>query len=243
MSRRLPQVPHSTYAERPAYPVDRKCVLCPLHATVVRNVCIGGFHVALSREPGPNTPAVVVLGQNPGYNEDLEALPFIGDSGHVLHNAYLGACAPAFNDLASIYVSNVVQCSTPSNTLPNWRSSIGPCFAAHTLPLLQSIVCSHLTIFALGAPAADATLRLLTGTKKKIAQESAFKLNATLVESPLLGRPFTFVATYHPAYFLRFPNVLHEIKHHINQLHMHLLGLTPVVSRPHVVEPFAPPRE
>jgi uracil-DNA glycosylase family 4 len=59
------------------------CTLCPLH-TEARSVGIPSLHLTGSPSPQRGTPAFFILAQNPGYHEDIAALPFVGLSGAFL---------------------------------------------------------------------------------------------------------------------------------------------------------------
>lgn len=84
---------------------NANCTECPLHAQA-RTVCING--------DGPKNADILVVGQNPGQQEDLKGRPFIGKSGHVIKTQI----AKAELDNLRVRYTNVVRCVTPGNREP-----------------------------------------------------------------------------------------------------------------------------
>jgi len=78
-----------------------KCGLCETRTNVVPG-------------EGSYDPEVVIIGENPGVNEDQQAKPFIGASGKALDKVL------DHIDLKreDIYITNIVKCKTPSNRDP-----------------------------------------------------------------------------------------------------------------------------
>lgn len=104
-------------------------------------------------------PALLVVGQNPGFHEDTRGVPFIGKSGELLQGPYLsGVSLPS---LCSIFVTNTARCyhrdgDGPSNA--HYRAC-RPYLFDDIHALLPH--CSRLFILTLGAPAATHTYALL----------------------------------------------------------------------------------
>jgi uracil-DNA glycosylase family 4 len=202
---------------------------------------------------------VVCVGQNPGYFEDVEGLPFIGKSGDLLHNGFL---KPArIHELATIYITNAVRCATPANAKPPAKS-LSTCFPLYTEPDLSaiSLTCSCLYVLCLGAPASEAVFKQLF--KMKVSQKDAFSYNGREFtwERPVVvctevdhqestvsfehatsPTPVTIFSTFHPAFVMRVPNASHDVSLHMSALSRHLRGEAPVVTSPTVIETFAPP--
>lgn len=89
-------------------PRDPSCTSCSLYQEA-RTVCCWGD------QRGSQAPArrVMIVGQNPGAQEDVRGVPFIGPSGEKLKDA-LDAVG-----LTDYYVTNIVKCfsnNTPSST-------------------------------------------------------------------------------------------------------------------------------
>jgi len=84
---------------------DPFCRLCELGGTA-RRTCIPttGYSCVW---PQSHLQALLVVGKAPGGAEDKIGLNFVGDSGHVLQNVYLGREVPRSAD---IYFTNAVRC-------------------------------------------------------------------------------------------------------------------------------------
>jgi len=241
------------------HPHQRGCTLCSLHSSVNKTVCVPTARCTYSLPPSTDTPAVVCIGQNPGYFEDMEGLPFIGKSGDLLHNGYLKPSR--IHELATIYITNAVRCSTPANANPSAKS-LKACFPAYTIPDLTAIAAAHssLYVLCLGAPASSAIFKHLFSLK--VGQKDAFTYNGRTLpwERPILKctavdhangsiamehantpTPITTFSTFHPAFILRVPNAIHEVALHMNALSRHLQGKAPVVTTPNIVASFARP--
>ncbi len=80
----------------------RKCGLCETRHNVVFGV-------------GPQNARVMLVGEGPGENEDLQGEPFVGRGGQLL-DKYLAAV-----DLSretNVYIANIVKCRPPKNRDP-----------------------------------------------------------------------------------------------------------------------------
>ncbi len=80
------------------------CTLCPLHKGRTR---------AVPGEGHPETE-VVFVGEGPGYNEDKEGRPFVGQAGGLL-NELLKAIGWRREE---VFITNVVKCRPPGNRDP-----------------------------------------------------------------------------------------------------------------------------
>lgn len=135
---------------------------------------------------GAGNPAsgILLVGEGPGANEDLQGLPFVGRAGELL-DRILAAISLNRN---SVYIANVVKCRPPGNRTPT-PDEVEMCF-----PILerQIEVMKPGVIVALGASAASALL----GSRQGIGV-----LRGTMHrhgEVPV-------IVTYHPAALLRSP--------------------------------------
>jgi uracil-DNA glycosylase family 4 len=153
----------------------RQCTRCPLAAGRT-NVVVG--------EGDPHA-GLLVVGEGPGRDEDLQGRPFVGRSGQLLDRLLAEEAGLA---RAEVYIANVVKCRPPNNRDP------APEEIAACRPYLEQQV-------RLIAPAVVLTLgnfstRLLLDTKDPISR--------------LRGRAFPYgpagavlVPTFHPAAALR----------------------------------------
>jgi DNA polymerase len=156
------------------------CRRCPLHARATQAVC--GY--------GPAGAAVMLVGEQPGDEEDLKGRPFVGPAGKVLDRALAAAELPR----AEVYLTNAVK---HFKWEPRGKRRLHRTPAQREVDACAEWLEEELSrvaprvIVALGATAAYA----LTGRKQKI--------------SALRGDPYThpsgaaLFVTYHPSAILR----------------------------------------
>lgn len=155
------------------YAPYKSCTLCPLSA--------GRTNVVFGR--GNPDASLLLLGEGPGRDEDLQGLPFVGRSGKLLSKTLESL---GINE-NSIYITNIVKCRPPNNRapLPNEVAACTKILLDKQLKIIRpTIICT------LGASA----LKALIETQKGIT-----KIRGTL-------QPYkdSFIfPTYHPAYILR----------------------------------------
>lgn len=73
------------------------CVACPLHLRAC-TVCVPG--------EGPEQADLMIVGMNPGAQEDLRGRPFVGEAGKVLDDCLAGAGITR----SQVFVTNAVKC-------------------------------------------------------------------------------------------------------------------------------------
>lgn len=134
---------------------------------------------------GSETADIVFVGEGPGYHEDQQAEPFVGDAGALLDRIVTNVLRLGRD---SVYICNVVKCRPPRNRDPE-PDEIEACspFLWQQLDRIQPVI-----VITLGRFATQCLLK----TEQPIGR--------------LRGRahPFrdaTVVPTYHPAYLLRNP--------------------------------------
>ena len=159
-----------------------KCACCPF-AKSRQHVVFG------QGEPGPK---LVVVGEAPGSEEDLQGKPFVGKSGQLL-TAMLDALNIVRGEGAAIL--NVLKCRPPLNRDPH-PDEVACCahYLRRQLELLNPEV-----IFVSGRYAAQTLLGLQPGA-------SLGRLRGKVHEVDVAGRRVKAVATYHPSYLLRSPD-------------------------------------
>ncbi|MCX8180834.1 MAG: type-4 uracil-DNA glycosylase [Thermofilaceae archaeon] len=81
------------------------CTKCQLHKTRTNAV------------PGEGNPCarVMLIGEAPGYNEDIQGRPFVGSAGNLLNQML----KIANMSREEVFITNVVKCRPPSNRDPN----------------------------------------------------------------------------------------------------------------------------
>ncbi|MBI4362157.1 MAG: uracil-DNA glycosylase [Euryarchaeota archaeon] len=80
------------------------CTRCPLHRGRTR-VVFG---------EGPPDAKVMFVGEGPGYQEDRQGRPFVGDAGKILTQLIEAAGMRR----EEVYIANVVKCRPPGNRAP-----------------------------------------------------------------------------------------------------------------------------
>lgn len=136
---------------------------------------------------GVMRPAVMVVGEAPGEQEDRQGEPFVGRSGMLLDNMLSSIdCGREKN----VYVANVIKCRPPGNRNPR-PEEIAAC---KPFLLRQIELVNPMSILAVGKHAAQS----LIGVDAPLTsmREQTYTL-------PHPGFTVPVVVTYHPAYLLR----------------------------------------
>jgi DNA polymerase len=128
------------------------------------------------------------VGEAPGYNEDLEGEPFVGDAGKLLDNMLM---AMGLRRGENAYIVNIVKCrptDADGRDRPPGAEEVAACmpYLQRQIELLQPAV-----IVALGKTAAVSLLGLDGETPVSSLRGSVHRY----AEVPL-------IVTYHPAYLL-----------------------------------------
>jgi len=148
-------------------------------------------------------PTVMVIGEGPGENEDLQGLPFVGRAGQFL-DKWLDAISLSRD--RNVYITNTVKCRPPQNRDP-FPDEKQACFAY----LKQQISIIHpQALLCVGRPAST----LMTGQPE-----------ASM--GSLRGRFFFFdgipmICTYHPAAVLRDPELKRPVWDDLKKLARYL---------------------
>lgn len=138
-------------------------------------------------EGNPNAD-VVIVGEAPGQEEDRTGRPFVGRAGKLLDLLLLSAGFPR----ADVYICNVLKCRPPNNRNP-LPAEVDACTSAWLHAQLEAI--APRVLIAVGKFAAQT----LCGSEASVSQ--------------LRGRVHRYrdtplIATYHPAYLLRSPEMV-----------------------------------
>jgi uracil-DNA glycosylase family 4 len=156
------------------YQQIKDCKKCHLHKTRTNFV----FGV------GNQNAEVMLIGEAPGREEDLQGEPFVGRAGQLL-DKILAAINFTRDE---VYIANILKCRPPENRdpLPDEIEMCEPYLLEQIRIIQPKIIC------ALGRIAAQALLK----TKQSLGQ--------------LRGRfhdydGIKFLVTYHPAALLRYP--------------------------------------
>lgn len=154
-----------------------RCEACILAKTRLRTVFADG---------APGCP-VVMVGEAPGAEEDLQGKPFVGKSGQLLSAALEAVGIERGKDAAII---NVLKCRPPGNRDPR-PEEVTAC--RHFLDRQLELLAPKLIVL-MGRPAASAIL----GTDLSIA-----RLRGETHYVEVAGRRIPAIVTYHPSYLLR----------------------------------------
>jgi uracil-DNA glycosylase len=157
----------------------RACKLCALHATRT-NVVFG---------VGNRQTEVMLVGEAPGANEDLQGEPFVGRAGMLL-NAMLLSIGIERRD---VYIANVLKCRPPNNRDP-LPSETGAC-----TPYLQQQIAliKPKVLIAVGRVAGQFLLK---------CDESMGRLRGKISQYRQGDLHIPLFVIYHPAYLLRSPS-------------------------------------
>ena len=152
---------------------------------------------------GPAQADWLIVGEAPGEQEDLQAEPFVGASGHLLDNMLkaiglhrAGRDAAAGATRPNVYITNVLKCRPPGNRNPQ-PDEVLMCtpYLQRQIELLQPRV-----ILAMGR---FATQFLLQGSIAEVERRPLGKLRGTVHCYQNGSIKVPVVVTYHPAYLLR----------------------------------------
>lgn len=154
----------------------KKCMLCE-----TRQHAVAG--------DGVSTPTILIVGEAPGEQEDVQGKPFVGRSGQLLDNMLR---AIGHDRQTTTYITNVVKCRPPANRNPR-DEEIAACagYLERQLELLKPSA-----ILAMGRFAAHALLK--TNQPLQALRQTEHVRHVGVSAIPV-------VVTYHPAYLLRRP--------------------------------------
>ncbi len=156
------------------YDQYRACTACPLGFA-------GRTQVVFGR--GNPEASLVIIGEGPGRDEDLQGKPFVGRSGKLL-NLVLEQNGIGQDQ---IYITNIVKCRPPENRAP---FPIESATCKNLLLFKQLQIIKPAIICTLGSVAIRELLERPVAITKERGQ--LLKINNTFI-----------VPTYHPAYILR----------------------------------------
>jgi DNA polymerase len=144
------------------------CTRCGLHST--RTNAVPGT--------GPCPAEIMIVGEAPGFNEDLQGKPFVGQAGKLLDTLLAGIGLRR----EEVYITNVLKCRPPQNRdpMPNEAEACGP-YLRGQLKLVQPRV-----VIVLGRHALE---RLLPG------HGPISRVHGQMVDRDGIK----YVAVYHPA--------------------------------------------
>jgi DNA polymerase len=157
---------------------------CPLKKTAT-NLCFAD---------GNPQADVMLIGEAPGRDEDIQGKPFVGRSGQLLDRMLkaIGLSRQAESPQESVYISNVIFWRPPGNRTPTDQETL------MCLPFLRRAIeiKQPRVLVCLGA----------TPTQRLIGKsEGILKLRGRWFDFASGGGNVPLLATLHPAYLLRQP--------------------------------------
>ena len=152
------------------------CKRCPLHKNR-RKPVLG---------EGPIESQIMLIGEAPGYWEDVQGKPFVGAAGKLLNELL----ASAGLSRSQVYITNVVKCRPPGNRDPK-PSEVEACspYLERQLNLLKpKIICT------IGNHAAVKILSMFGFEPKPISQ-----IHGKIFRASSLFGEIVIVPMFHPA--------------------------------------------
>ncbi|CAO5676079.1 MAG: hypothetical protein NEHIOOID_00637 [Holosporales bacterium] len=173
---------------------------CHLRKTATNTVFCDG---------NPNAP-IMVIGEAPGAEEDLQGKPFVGQSGQLVDKMFQTI---GLNRAENLYITNNVFWRPPANRVPS-DLELEQCY-----PYLERHILIHKpkAILLLGGVAVKNILKTDLGITKLRDRENTFT-------HPELENPIPVFVFYHPAYLLRSPRQKGAFWHDLLRLKKFLIA-------------------
>lgn len=154
------------------------CKACELHTT---------RHNIVFSDGNPETAKIMLIGEAPGENEDLQGKPFVGRAGKLLNEFLAKAEISRENDL---YITNTVKCRPPKNRVP----TNGEKEACRNVLESQIEIIDPKIVLLCGATA----LKSFIITKQPIS-----KIRGEIFKIEVKGKIYKAMPVFHPSYLLR----------------------------------------
>lgn len=156
------------------------CKRCRLHQSR-RSIVFG---------EGNENAKLMIIGEAPGFDEDVQGRPFVGKAGQLLTRILQSINLQR----EEVYITNVVKCRPPQNRnpKPDEINSCNPFLMMQIKTISPKIICALGTFSAQTLLKTDAKITALRG---KVYELEGIKI----------------VPTYHPAYLLRNPDKKREV--------------------------------
>lgn len=157
-----------------------QCCACELYGT---------RHNVVFSDGNPDTAKIMLIGEAPGENEDIEGKPFVGRAGKLLDKYLANAGISRKNDL---YITNMIKCRPPENRKPK-RDEKESC---------NRILLSQIDII-------NPKIILLCGTtamENFINEDKITKIHGKIFDINILNRIYKAMPILHPSPLCRFPD-------------------------------------
>ncbi len=168
---------HLTYEELST--TCKTCDKCQL--------CEGRTNVVVGHGPIPSK--LMIIGEGPGEQEDLQGKPFVGKSGQLLTKILESV---GINREKQVYIANTVKCRPPQNRAPH-LTEIESCkpYLIRQIQLVQPRI-----LLLLGSPSLKTILEETIPITK--VRGNWYTLPVPYMEEPLYVMPL-----FHPSFLLR----------------------------------------
>jgi len=162
------------------------CKRCSLHKT--RKKSVPGS--------GPANAEIMLIGEGPGFNENEQGLPFVGQAGHFLNDLL----ALAGMKREEVWIGNVVKCRPPGNRDPQ-PDELTTCdaYLERQIDAINPKIIITLGRFSMG--------KFMPGAKISVVHGQMRKIGERLV-----------IPMFHPAAALHNPTYLPLIKEDFTKL-------------------------
>jgi len=139
---------------------------------------------------GNEKATLMLIGEGPGYDEDVQGRPFVGRAGQLLTKILQSINLPR----EEVYIANIIKCRPPQNRNPepDEIQSCSPFLMKQIRVIQPKIIC------ALGTFSAQTLLK--TDVKISALRGKFYDLEEIKV-----------IPTYHPAFLLRNPERKREV--------------------------------
>lgn len=142
---------------------------------------------------GPKRARIMLVGEQPGDQEDLQGLPFVGPAGAVLDKAM----AQAGTERDSIYLTNAVK---------HFKWELRGKRRLHKTPAQKEISACHLWLEEeLARVRPDVVVALGSTALKSVLQDGSVTMKSVM-DAPVQHDGRWVVTVYHPSYVLRAPD-------------------------------------
>lgn len=144
-------------------------------------------HNIVFADGNPETASIILIGEAPGENEDLQGIPFVGRAGKLLNEFLAKADISRENDL---YIINTVKCRPPKNRVPTDTEKE----TCRPIMLKQIEIIAPKIILLCGATA----LKSFSTSKTAIS-----KIRGEIFEIEINDKKYPAMPIFHPSYLLR----------------------------------------
>lgn len=145
------------------------------------------------------SPKLMLVGEAPGYYEDITGKPFVGQAGRLLQDILTQLIADAIISREDLYITNVVKHRPPNNRTPT---------------ALEAAVCSELFLLREIVLVQPKAIVALGGTASRFLKRYAVGDDRVRIGS----YTYPLFTTWHPAYCLYRADKFNQLRNDILEL-------------------------